>query len=946
MNHFLTMTQNDLKMLNVAFLNVCSLRRKVQEVQQLISSRGIHVMGLAETWLTDSTTDGEVDIPHFNIYRKDRPGSSRGGGVALYCHESLSVRRRVDLEKDALELLWIEVASGSSKHLIGCCYRPPNERTLYWNDLETNLTFAMEQRLESLSLIGDFNVDMLTTHTAEYKHLYSLCSTFDFTNFVQSPTRVTAQSSTLLDLFLSTAPINSQCEVLPVDISDHFAILTHFAMSRPAQRRAGKFATRQLCKVDWTLFNQELAIHLNSVPSDGSVDDLAFTFVHSIHTVLDRHAPIVVRRHKPRRPCPWTTTGLIGLVRERNRLFHLLTRDRGNTGLEEQHRAARAAARRLDRKLKNAYFVERCSTRDQRKLWAIMNLVTGRKKIKQTPKASLQQLCEAFGEVVTDHNRPSHLILPAGPAIAHGLSDFANVSVHDITELLQTVDPAKATGSDSIPGLVLRMCADTIAPLLTHICNASIMAGDVPACFKMSHVSPLLKGGDASLPSNYRPISLLPIASRLMESVVKVQLTSYLSTNNLYPPSQFAYRRHHSTEDALVLAVNRWLVAKSDSKVTGVIMVDLSKAFDRVCHDLLLAQLFSLGITGNALRWFESYLSNRHQQVKIGTKFSDVVKCTRGVPQGSVLGPILFLLYTSGLDSILPHGVTHQEFADDIVIDFSHRDPAAVSAKLTEAMTSLSKWLDGLGLLINTKKTQVMYIKPRGMTEVSGTVQCNGETLSVVPKVKYLGIFIDDDLRWSSHVDHLARKSGKLTAQLWRHGSSLTVSARRTWYVSMLQSSLCYASTCFFPGLSAGSLDRLTKLSKAGVRSVLRVHNPIATAPLLARLDLKPLVFLYVQKVIMFVFRCMHGLSSALLSPLFRLSAASLADTSIVRRTRGQSSHLLIVPFLTGPAGRQSILFVGSVLWNQLPSCARCLGSRDVFHSTLIKQPLQNFSLR
>ena len=519
--------------LPIGFLNICSLPNKVREVTSLISRRGAYIFGLAETWLNDNISNGELAIPYFNLHRKDRTGS-RGGGVAIYCHESLNVRRRIDLEVDSLELMWIEVKSGSAKHLIGCCYRPPDEHAQYWNRLESNLVLASEQNLESMSLIGDFNVDMLVNHTPEYKHLYSLCSTFGLTNFVQTPTRVTAQSSTLLDLFLSSATIEGHSEVLTVDISDHFAILTRLAVAQSTPEKCTRFASRQYSKVNWELFNQDLAAQLHSTSPlpNSSINQLTSSFISSIRAVLDRHAPVVVSRHKQRRSSPWTTTELVNLVRRRNHLFRQLTRDRGNKELEDQHRKARAAARHLDRRLKNQYFVRECSTTDQRKLWAVMNLVTGRNRVRTKPKASIQHLSEAFGDVVTDHLRPSHLDLPAGPAPHNGLSTFDSVSVDDITGLLRAVDTTKATGSDSIPGIVLRNCADVLAPLLTRISNASLSAGDVPDTFKVSYVSPLLKGGDASSPSNYRPISLLPIASRLMETAVKAQLTSYLQMIN------------------------------------------------------------------------------------------------------------------------------------------------------------------------------------------------------------------------------------------------------------------------------------------------------------------------------------------------------------------------------------------------------------------------------
>ena len=191
-------------------------------------------------------------------------------------------------------------------------------------------------------------------------------------------------------------------------------------------------------------------------------------------------------------------------------------------------------------------------------------------------------------------------------------------------------------------------------------------------------------------------------------------VTPYLTQHSILPSSQVAYRKMHSTEDALVLAANRWLMAQQERKYTGIVMVDMSKAFDRVQHQRLIDKLFTLGVNGRVLLWLASYLSGRSQRVKLCEALSDAVPCSRGVPQGSVLRPLLFVLYTSDISDVIPSIVVYQEFADDIILDFSDSDLDTVCKTLTTAVTRLSDWLSEIGLLPNTGKTQVMVIQPRG----------------------------------------------------------------------------------------------------------------------------------------------------------------------------------------------------------------------------------------
>jgi len=267
---------------------------------------------------------------------------------------------------------------------------------------------------------------------------------------------------------------------------------------------------------------------------------MAAFFIESTVSTLDAHAPLISHRKHSRRPCPWATAELITMVRERNKLHRLLMRDKTNAEIRNQHRSARAGARKLDRKLKEKYFTQQCRTNDQRKLWRAMNTVTGRCKQSSAPQAPLPELSRVFGEVVRDANRPDHLRPCIGPVPSNGFTGFSEVSVEDVASCLRSVDPAKATGSDSVPGIVLNKCSTVLAQPLTTIINTSMSSGEIPSSFKISHISPLYKSGDPLSAMNYRPVSLLPIVSRILEFFVKQQLTDFLEREHLIPESQFA----------------------------------------------------------------------------------------------------------------------------------------------------------------------------------------------------------------------------------------------------------------------------------------------------------------------------------------------------------------------------------------------------------------------
>ena len=241
----------------------------------------------------------------------------------------------------------------------------------------------------------------------------------------------------------------------------------------------------------------------------------------------------------------------------------------------------------------------------------------------------------------------------------------------------------------------------------------SLSAGELPQAFKQADITPVYKSGDRETASNYRPISLLPMVSKLLEKIVSTQLKAFLASNNLLPEIQFAYRANHSTEDALAFIVNLLLLERDCGKATGLVFVDLSKAFDRVKHQALIDLLSGIGICGTVLKWFANYLSDRQQRVRIrvGNRFSSQSTCSRGVPQGSVLAPLLFTLYVRDLPSCVDVKVLM--FADDILLFFSGFSIPEIACCLTNAVTSLDSWLTTRGLqIINEHRKDTGYVCP------------------------------------------------------------------------------------------------------------------------------------------------------------------------------------------------------------------------------------------
>ena len=542
--------------------------------------------------------------------------------------------------------------------------------------------------------------------------------------------------------------------------------------------------------------------------------------------------------------------------------------------------------------------------------------MTGRRRTAAVPQVSTQELNKTFAAIVTDATRSPLLTLPCGLTLDHGIQSFSPISVDQVSAALSAIDAAKSTGHDELPALVLKQCSTVLAPSLTRIFNMSLSLGCVPSSFKIANITPLHKGGSKTDPANFRPISLLPIVSKILERFVQQQMTTYLQDHGLLPETQFAYRRHHSTEDAACFAVNRWLLRRHERSVSGLAFVDMSKAFDRVKHQYLIEDLFNLGVAGTSLRWFASYLSERRQRVVVGDSRSSYSPCTQGVPQGSVLGPLLFTIYVRNVGECLPQDVEHQEFADDFLIEVCGKTCQTVAARLGVSLEALNTWMEKRGLLLNQRKTCIMFVRPRGDNTDPPHVQIQGTTLTTVKSYKYLGLVVDDELSWKPHLCHVKKTVRQFIGSLWRARHSLTSRSKSLFYSSMIESRLTYASNAFIPSSSAEVRKALLKLSQLALKTY---STPTSNH---VQVDC-----LYCRKLCVFVYRCVHSTPSLrLISPLF--SSFYSVSTSV---TRGGSSALAKIPFWRGPSGRSTIQFLGAIIWNDLPSDARTAASLSQF---------------
>ena len=454
---------------------------------------------------------------------------------------------------------------------------------------------------------------------------------------------------------------------------------------------------------------------------------------------------------------------------------------------------------------------------------------------------------------------------------------FADIDENDVIKEIAMLADKSSCGYDELSSILLKKIANIIKPALALIINQSLCTGIFPSKLKIAKVLPLYKNkGDCHLFDNYRPISLLPTISKIFEKVVHKQLYEYFTENNLFYKSQYGYRKGHSTELAALELADRISQHLDKGEIPIAIFLDLSKAFDTLDHKILLSKLQYYGVKGAALNWFESYLSNRSQYVIYENTKSQQSPLSTGVPQGSVLGPLLFLIYMNDI-SKASEKFNSVLFADDTTLDNPLKtfdmigtenplDKAKLSENINLELSKIYDWLRVNKLSLNIGKTKYMifHYRQRNIKDLIPDLQIYGSKLKYVTEFNFLGIVFDENLNWNLHTQKISNKISRTVGLLSRLKRTLPQNTLRLIYTSLILPHLQYGL------LNWGfNLGRINKLQKRAVRHITCSRYNAHTTPLFSELQLLKLEDIFKIALLKFHFKYENGLLPAYFNNMF-----------------------------------------------------------------------------
>jgi hypothetical protein len=528
---------------------------------------------------------------------------------------------------------------------------------------------------------------------------------------------------------------------------------------------------------------------------------------------------------------------------------------------------------------------------------------------------------------------PSHVDVP--PACS--LASFQPISENDLREIILKSKPTTCP-LDPLPTPLLVENLDVLLPALTQIVNDSLSSGVFPSLFKTALVKPLLKklNLDVNVLKNYRPVSNLSFLSKITERVVLKQLLLYLNFHDLIPHSQSAYRPSHSTETALLKVTNDILTALDGGDVSVLALLDLSAAFDTIDHVTLLGRLHTLyGISGSALAWFESYLIGRTQTVLVDGQRSVPAPLAFGVPQGSVLGPILFILYTKPLSSLIQsHSVSNQSFADDTQL-YKPTPPADTHAAIQTIQTCIldvKSWMVENKLKLNDEKTEVLLCMKKSTTFPTSqptSVQVANTDISFSSSARNLGFTISPNMTLDKHISNICRSAYFELRKISTIRHSLSAQTTNILVCSFVLSKLDYCNS-LLSGCPLYLLHKLQKVQNSAARLVLKARKHEHVTPLLRALHWLPIQARIDYKLSTLCFQFFSGSSPAYFSQLLTVYTPA-------RQLRSSSdSRILVIPHTkTKTYGQRTFTFCASTHWNSLPSHIRHSQSIQAFKRAL-----------
>lgn len=832
--------------LKICFSNVRGLRSNYDQVSLFLQGKSPDLLALSETKLDPSVSSSDVTPVGYTLHRLDRAPCH---GLVVYAKTSLPLRRLCAAEDSRHDYLAFIAPLQRTTQLLFFLYRSPSTNAEIFTALSDKIdTLLQEYPSAEVAVFGDFNVHnvdwLVHSRTTDLsgQAAEDFAASHNLSQIVSCPTRVPdrdGDTGYLLDLFLTSNPDSFSHKVTsPLGTSDHcvVSVTCKHAFSTPSA--PFHRTVYQFTKADWCGLRSFLSqVQAENLILGENVHKSAQELTEWLQVGMLTYIPHRTYQMKPHSQ-PWFSPECAAAICQRDHYFHRYNRERSADNLA-LYKAARRYCKETIHQAKSRYASYVRESIASQKLgskdfWRIYNSVTNRNK-SSIPALRQDEVSTSMATSSADKAELLCKQFARNSSLDDGGKnppDFATrtdellspplITVRKIRKIIAGLDISKSSGPDGIPVSVFKHLSRELSPVLSKLFKQCVSTGEFPSCWKIASVVPVpKKGSDSSLPSSYRPISLLPIAGKIFEAVLNQTIVNFLETQNLLSEAQYGFRHSRSTADLLSYVTEHVSRILDRQGETRSVALDISKAFDKVWHRGLLLKLRSYGIGDQLHKLLASFLSDRQISVVLDGQKSSTKVINAGVPQGSILGPTLFLLYINDLPDCLVSKLVM--YADDTTL-FNSKERLRNSTQqrqhlcdtLNEDLRQVSDWGTKWLVSFNPSKTQsILHSRLKG-DDAQYRIQMSGNLVREQKSISFLGLTVTNDLSWKPYIQSISKQAAQRIGSLYRASSYLPPQTVCYLYKSTIRPLMEYCCHLWAgaPQTHLNLLDRVEKRAR------------------------------------------------------------------------------------------------------------------------------------
>jgi hypothetical protein len=902
------------------------------------------IITATESWLTSEHHDLDLVIPNYNgPYRYDRPDDSGHGGEVAWVSDALISKHRPDIQVLNHESLWIEVGTKDAKVLVGISYRQElgDFSAGYWPNLQSGYDKAVATRIPNIILVGDFNAD--PDNKGAHDNLVEFLGLNNLTQHINEPTRLTDRKSSKLDLIISNLPmlVLGAGVGTPVHENDHCTI---FGTLNLKTIKRGVF-TREMWNfknADFDLFREELGnVRWEDCFVTDDIDEICDTWTSMFKAVSEK---VISKKRVKIRPNDknWYNNYLRNLRIVKDRDYKTWAKAKCDLNWVIYKESRNKYFQECDRiKIEHEeHIYANLATEinnNPKRWWSLVGQTMGTSKKSNYPVmikggviySTDKEKAEAFNETYLEsanmagdlYDVPFEDIIPD-----HEVLDEIKITERDVADVIKCINTNKAYGPDDVSPRLIKEAGHSIVNILTKIFNKSLQLAKFPLAWKRANVLPIYKKAETFITTNYRPVSLLSILSKIFEKIVFKYLYNYFRDHFMISVWQSGFLPGSSTVTQLTEIYDQFCKAVGKGMEIRVVFLDISKAFDRVWHKGLLYKLKSCGITGKLLEWLKDYLTDRQQRVIVNGEHSEWGRINAGVPQGSVLGPLLFLIFINDITHVI-RNCKIRLFADDTCLFIEVEDPDTAASALNEDLERLNGWANKWHVTFSPPKTEEVVISRKRDKIVHSQVFLDGEPIKQVAQHKHLGLIISQDLLWGEHINEICDKANRRLGILRSLKYKLDRLSLERIYMGFIRPLLEYGDIIWDKSPQE-ILNKLETVQLNAARIVVGATARCSTEGLYAETAWEPLYKRRESHRLTLMYQIVHGAAPQYLIDL--LPDQVQGRTTYNLRNRGDIDEPLVGINLHGNS-----FFPSTVkLWNNLDRAKKSLPSVESFKAS------------